>query len=95
MGGSIPGKGGSLGGRRPARAGAERPREGLEKRKKGHDLPLAAAGRKIPVAACPPIAQGSHRDEILDGETSRPDRLGAVFSGNAPQAVAAMTTLRW
>jgi HAD superfamily hydrolase (TIGR01459 family) len=41
------------------------------------------------------IAQGIHRDEVLDGETIRPDRLGAVFSGNAPQAVAAMTTLRW
>ena len=41
------------------------------------------------------IAQGIHRDEVLDGDTIRPDRLGAVFSGNAPQAVAAMTTLRW
>lgn len=41
------------------------------------------------------IAQGIHRDELLDGETILPERLGEVFAGNAPQAVAAMTTLRW
>jgi HAD superfamily hydrolase (TIGR01459 family) len=41
------------------------------------------------------IAQGIHRDEILDGETINPERLATLFAGDTPQAIAAMTTLRW
>ena len=41
------------------------------------------------------IAQGIHRDDILDGETIKPDELAALFADDAPEAVAAMTTLRW
>ena len=66
------------------------------------DLVVDVGGTMLPCAGARAfgidalfIAQGIHRDEVLDGETIRPDRLGAVFSGNAPQAVAAMTTLRW
>ena len=42
------------------------------------------------------IAQGIHRDDILDGATIAPDAIATLFAGNdTPQAIAAMATLRW
>ena len=42
------------------------------------------------------IAQGIHRDDILDGAAIAPDAIATLFAGNdTPQAIAAMATLRW
>lgn len=41
------------------------------------------------------IAQGIHRDALLDGDRVDPAGLEALFSGTAPEAIAAMATLRW
>jgi len=41
------------------------------------------------------IAQGIHRDDILEGAEIDPAALDALFAAPTPQAIAAMTTLRW
>lgn len=41
------------------------------------------------------VASGIHRDEAIVGGKLDPDRLGALFSDNAPPAIAATTALVW
>ncbi len=41
------------------------------------------------------IGQGIHRDVVMPDGTIEPAALGELFSGDAPQAVAAMTGLAW
>lgn len=41
------------------------------------------------------IAGGIHRADVMDGDAIDPGKLAALFAGDVPQPVAAMSLLRW